>query len=256
MPKVFIIIYTLYHHIYTLSEHVKKGLQSKGIEVEVFQIPETLSEEVLEKMHAPAKPDIPIITVDKLKEADGFLFGIPTRFGTMPAQVKTFLDATGQLWSAGALAGKFGGIFFSTASQHGGQETTAFTTLTYFAHHGINYVPLGFANAHLSDNTEVVGGSPYGAGTIAGGDGSRQPSEKEISIAVTQGENFGEVLNTFFHVKAPAATVASSATGSANDNAEKAEPKVASPKSAKDSGTVKKSTGNDDVEVKKKCFCM
>jgi NAD(P)H dehydrogenase (quinone) len=92
--------------------------------------------------------------------------GIPTRFGTLPAQMKSFLDATGGLWASGALSGKFVGTFFSTASQHGGQETTAYTLLTYFAHHGLNYVPLGFANAHLFDNSEVVGGSAYGAGTV------------------------------------------------------------------------------------------
>jgi NAD(P)H dehydrogenase (quinone) len=106
----------------------------------------------LTTLHAPAKPDVPVITVDDLKEADGFLFGIPTRFGTMPAQIKSFLDATGGLWANGTLAGKFAGTFFSTASQHGGQETTAFTTVTYFAHHGMIYVPLGFANVSFFRN--------------------------------------------------------------------------------------------------------
>ncbi|KAI9020689.1 flavoprotein-like protein, partial [Phycomyces nitens] len=120
-----------------------------------------------------------------------------TRFGTMPAQIKTFLDATGQLWATGTLAGKFVGTFFSTAAQSGGQETTAFTTITYFAHHGMNYVPLGFANANMFDTTEVVGGSPYGSGTVANGDGSRQVSQKEKEIAQTQGENFGKLLQTF-----------------------------------------------------------
>lgn len=162
-----------------------------------FIVPETLSDEILTKMHAPPKPDVPVITVADLSDADGFLFGIPTRFGTMPAQIKTFLDSTGGLWQSGALAGKFTGIFFSTAVQHGGQETTAFTTITYFAHHGMVYVPLGFANPHLFDNSEVIGGSPYGAGTIANGDGSRQPSEKELSIAETQGENFAKTVKTF-----------------------------------------------------------
>lgn len=95
-----------------------------------------------------------------------FNAGVPTRFGSMPAQFKSFLDATGTLWTTGALSGKFVGTFFSTASQHGGQETTAYTMLTYFAHHGLNYVPLGFANSNLFDNSEVVGGSPYGAGTV------------------------------------------------------------------------------------------
>ena len=115
----------------------------------------------------------------------------------MPAQLKSFLDATGGLWASGALAGKFAGTFFSTASQHGGQESTAFTTVTYFAHHGIIYVPFGFANAHLFDNSEVIGGSAYGAGTVTNGDGSRQPSEKELEIAKNQGQNFGKVVSTY-----------------------------------------------------------
>ncbi|KAI9321697.1 NAD(P)H:quinone oxidoreductase, type IV [Dichotomocladium elegans] len=196
-PKVFIIIHTIYHHIYKLSLEIKKGLEASGVEVELYQVPETLSDEILTKMHALPKPDIPVITVDKLPLADGFVFGFGTRFGTMPAQVKAFLDATGQLWAKGALAGKFATTFFSTASQHGGQESTALTTVTYFAHHGIIYVPFGFAHPHLFDNSEVVGGSPYGAGTVTNGDGSRQPSEKELEVAKTQGENFGKVVATY-----------------------------------------------------------
>ncbi|CAO0792798.1 unnamed protein product [Mucor circinelloides] len=197
MPTVYIIIYSLYHHIYKVAKDVQKGLESEGVTVKLFQVPETLSDEILEKLHAPPKPDIPVITVDALTEADAFLFGVPTRFGTFPAQMKSFLDATGALWATGALSGKFVGTFFSTASQHGGQETTAYTLLTYFAHHGLNYVPLGFANSNLFDNTEVVGGSPYGAGTVANGDGSREPTVKELEIAHTQGENFAKLLNTF-----------------------------------------------------------
>ncbi|KAL1935606.1 hypothetical protein VTP01DRAFT_4746 [Rhizomucor pusillus] len=196
-PKVYIVIYTLYHHIYKLALEAQKGLEAAGVEAKIFQVPETLPAEVLEKMHAPPKPDVPIITVDQLKEADGFMFGFGTRFGTMPAQFKAFLDATGQLWASGALAGKFAATFFSTASQHGGQETTALTTVTYFAHHGMIYVPFGFANSHLFDNSEVVGGSAYGAGTVTNGDGSRQPSEKELDIAKTQGQNFGNVVATY-----------------------------------------------------------
>ncbi|KAI9020691.1 NAD(P)H:quinone oxidoreductase, type IV [Phycomyces nitens] len=197
VAKVQIVIYTLYHHIYTLALEVQKGLVASGIQAEIFQVPETLSDEILTKMHAPPKPNLPIITADKLTEADGIIFGFGTRFGTMPAQVKTFLDSTGKLWSTGALAGKFAGTFFSTAAQSGGQETTALTTVTYFAHHGMIYVPLGFANPHLFDTSEVVGGSPYGAGTVANGDGSRQVSQKEKEIAQTQGENFGKIVKTF-----------------------------------------------------------
>ncbi|KAI7900869.1 NAD(P)H:quinone oxidoreductase, type IV [Cokeromyces recurvatus] len=194
---VYIVIYTLYHHIYKLAIEIQKGLESQGINVKMFQVPETLSEEILQKMHAPPKPNIPIMTVDHLTEPDGILFGIPTRFGTMPAQLKALLDATGKLWATGALAGKFAGTFFCTASQHGGQETTALTTVTYFAHHGMIYVPFGFASAHLFDNSEVVGGSAYGAGTIANGDGSREPTQKELEVAHTQGENFGKIVSTY-----------------------------------------------------------
>ncbi|KAG0168821.1 hypothetical protein DFQ28_000369 [Apophysomyces sp. BC1034] len=198
---VYIVIYTLYHHIYKLALEVQKGLESSGVKTKIFQVEETLSDDILQKMHAPAKPDLPVITVDQLTEADGLMFGIPTRFGTMPAQMKALLDATGKLWATGALSGKFAGTFFCTASQHGGQETTALTTVTYFAHHGMIYVPFGFANAHLFDVNEVVGGSAYGAGTIANGDGSRQPTEKELEIAVNQGENFGAIVNTYVQGK-------------------------------------------------------
>ncbi|KAG2209097.1 hypothetical protein INT46_006261 [Mucor plumbeus] len=200
-PTVYIVIYTLYHHIYKLAVEIQKGLEAQGVNVKVFQVQETLSDDILQKMHAPAKPDLPIITVDQLTEADGIIFGIPTRFGTMPAQLKALLDATGKLWATGALAGKFAGTFFCTASQHGGQETTALTTVTYFAHHGMIYVPFGFASAHLFDNSEVVGGSAYGAGTVANGDGSRQPTEKELEIARTQGENFGKIITTYVRGK-------------------------------------------------------
>ncbi|CAO3610109.1 unnamed protein product [Mucor hiemalis] len=197
MPTVYIIIYSLYHHIYKVALDVQKGLEAEGVTVKLFQVPETLNDDLLEKLHAPERPPIDTITVNDLTKADGFLFGIPTRFGTMPSQLKSFFDATGALWATGALSGKFVGTFFSTASQHGGQETTAYTLLTYFAHHGLNYIPLGFANANLFDNSEVVGGSPYGAGTVANGDGSREPSVKELEIARTQGENFAKILNTY-----------------------------------------------------------
>ncbi|KAJ8654488.1 NAD(P)H:quinone oxidoreductase, type IV [Lichtheimia ornata] len=196
-PTVYIVIYTLYHHVYKLALEVQKGLEAVGVEVKLFQVAETLSDEILTKMHAPAKPDLPVISVEQLTEPDGLIFGIPTRFGSCPAQIKALLDATGKLWATGALSGKFAGTFFSTASQHGGQETTSLTTITYFAHHGMIYVPFGFAHTALFDNSEVVGGSAYGAGTVANGDGSRQPTEKELDIARTQGENFGKVVATY-----------------------------------------------------------
>ncbi|KAI8086363.1 NAD(P)H:quinone oxidoreductase, type IV [Halteromyces radiatus] len=194
---VYIVLYSLYHHVYKLALEIQKGLEKSGVNVKVFQVEETLSDEILQKMHAPKRPDLPIVTVDNLTEPDGIIFGIPTRFGTMPAQLKTLLDATGKLWATGALAGKFAGTFFSTASQHGGQETTALTLVTYFTHQGMIYVPFGYANPHLFDNTEVIGGSAYGAGAITNGDGSRDVSDKEREIARNQGENFGKVVSTF-----------------------------------------------------------
>ncbi|KAI9499202.1 NAD(P)H:quinone oxidoreductase, type IV [Zychaea mexicana] len=196
-PKVNIIIYTLYHHVYKLAVEAEHGLKAAGVQSTIYQVPETLPDEVLKMMRAPLKPNIPIIKVDQLKEADGFLFGFGTRFGTMPAQMKSFFDATGSLWARNALAGKFAGTFFSTNSQHGGQETTALTTIPYLAHHGISYVPLGFTSPHLSDNSEIVGGSAYGAGTIANSDGSRQPSKKELEVARLQGELFGKLIATY-----------------------------------------------------------
>ncbi|KAI8344704.1 flavoprotein-like protein [Chlamydoabsidia padenii] len=196
-PTVYIVIYTLYHHMYKLATKVAEGVEANGCQVKLFQVEETLSPEILEKMHAPAKPDLPIITASQLAEADGILFGLPTRFGSPPAQMKRLLDATGSLWAKGALSQKFAGFFFSTASSHGGQETTALTAVTYLVHQGINYVPFGFANASLFDNSKVIGGSAYGAGTLSNGDGSRVPIEEELEMAKNQGENFAKLLATY-----------------------------------------------------------
>ncbi|KAJ2806551.1 hypothetical protein H4R20_001643 [Coemansia guatemalensis] len=193
MAKIFVITYSTYGHINTLAESIVKGLEKGGVDVSRYQIAETLSEDVLEKMHAPPKTDIPIITTDDLLKADGFLFGFPTRFGSLPAQVKAFFDSTGGVWKDKALVGKPAGFFYSTGSQHGGQEATVFSTMPFLAHHGIVYVPLGYTSPHLLDNSELVGGSAWGAGTMANGDGSRQPTEKELAIAETQGEGFAKI---------------------------------------------------------------
>ncbi|KAI7900870.1 flavoprotein-like protein [Cokeromyces recurvatus] len=209
-PVVYIVLYSLYHHVYTLSLSIKEGLESEGVHVKLFQVSETLSDTILNKMHAPSKPDIPIITVDQLTEPDGLIFGLPTRFGTMPAQMKNFLDASGAIWAKGALAGKFAGAFFSTASQHGGQESTAWAIISYFAHQGMLYVPFGYAHPALQNNDEVIGGSAYGAGTITEGDGSRQPSQFELTIAHNQGKNFGTILRTF--VKGKSYNISNSTT--------------------------------------------
>jgi len=149
-------------------------------------------------MHAPPKPtDVETITDPTTLEAfDGFLFGIPTRYGNFPAQWKTFLDKSGKQWASGGFYGKYAGVFLSTAGLGGGQESTAIAAMSTFAHHGIIYVPFGYAKAfgQLTDLSEVHGGSPWGAGTFAASDGSRQPSARELEIATIQGKTFYEAL--------------------------------------------------------------
>lgn len=198
-PKVAIIIYSMYHHVATIAESVKKGVEAAGGKADIYQIPETLSEEVLGKMGAPAKPNYPIATLDTLTSYDAFLFGIPTRFGNYPAQWKTFWDSTGGLWALGALYGKVAGIFVSTGTPGGGQETTVVNALSVLVHHGIIYVPLGYAKAfgQITNLNEVHGSSPYGAGSFAGADGSRQPSALELEIAEIQGRSFYETIQKF-----------------------------------------------------------
>jgi len=194
-PTVAIIYYSTWGHIAKMAESEKKGLEEAGVNVKVYQVAETLPEEVLSKMHAPPKnKDIPIATPDDLVAADGVLFGIPTRYGTAPAQIRAFIDSTGGLWQKGALVGKPVGVFFSTGGQNGGQETTALTFFTALVHHGCLIVPLGYTSPLLFKNDEVHGGSPYGAGTISNSDGSRQPSELELSVAQHQGKYFAGVV--------------------------------------------------------------
>ncbi|KAJ2609670.1 hypothetical protein H4S08_003945 [Coemansia sp. RSA 1365] len=194
-PKVFVIYYSTYGHVYTLSQSLVKGVLKPGtVDVELYQIAETLSQDSLEKMHATPKANVPEITADKLVDADGILLGFPTRFGTAPAQVKALFDATGKLWATKALQGKSIGLFFSTGSQHGGQESTAYTFLPHLAHHGMIYVPLGYPTPYMFDNDTIVGGSAWGSGVIAGPDGSLQPTYKELEIAEIQGEKFAQIV--------------------------------------------------------------
>ncbi|KAJ4473866.1 1,4-benzoquinone reductase [Lentinula aciculospora] len=191
-PRVAIVIYSMFGHIAKMAEAVKSGVESAGGSSKIFQIPETLSQEILQKMHAPEKPDYPIISVDQLTEFDAFLFGIPTRYGNFPGQWKAFWDATGGLWGKGALAGKYASVFFSTASLGGGQESTAMNAMSTFVHHGMIFVPLGYSAAftQLTSLDEVRGGSAWGSGCIAGPSGARQPSALELEIANIQGKHF------------------------------------------------------------------
>ncbi|KAG2112401.1 flavoprotein-like protein [Suillus clintonianus] len=198
-PKIAIIIYTMYGHIAKMAESVKGGIESAGGSATIYQIAETLPEEVLAKMYAPAKPDYPLITPTELANFDAFIFGVPTRYGNFPAQWKAFWDGTGSLWVNGSLAGKFAGVFVSTGTPGGGQEATIINSLSTLTHHGIIYVPLGYKHtfAQLANITEVRGGSPWGAGTFAGPDGARQPTALELEVATLQGKGFWEIVSKY-----------------------------------------------------------
>ncbi|ODM24133.1 Minor allergen Alt a 7 [Aspergillus cristatus] len=193
-PKVAIVFYSLYGHIVQLAEAEKKGIEAAGGQADIYQIPETLPEEVLTKMHAPPKSSHPVATPEDLLNYDAVLFGIPTRYGNFPAQWKTFWDSTGGIWATGGFWGKYAGLFVSTGTLGGGQESTALAAMSTLAHHGFLYVPLGYKTtfAQLSNMTEIHGGSAWGAGTFAGADGSRQPTPLELEIAEAQGKAFYE----------------------------------------------------------------
>ncbi|KAL2314707.1 P25 protein [Schizosaccharomyces pombe] len=189
---VAIVIYSTYGHVVKLAEAEKAGIEKAGGKAVIYQFPETLSPEILEKMHAAPKPNYPVVTLDVLTQYDAFLFGYPTRYGTPPAQFRSFWDSTGGLWVQGALHGKYFGQFFSTGTLGGGQESTALTAMTSFVHHGMIFVPLGYKNTFsLMANVESIhGGSSWGAGSYAGADGSRNVSDDELEIARIQGETF------------------------------------------------------------------
>lgn len=192
-PRIAIVYYSMYGHIAKIAEAEQAGIEAAGGKADVFQVKETLPQEVLSKMHAPGQSSsVPIITPDELEKYDAFLLGIPTRFGNFPAQWKAFWDQTGKQWQTGAYYGKYVGVFISTASQGGGQESTALAAMSTFTHHGMIYVPLGYATAFatLADLSAVRGGTAWGAGTFAGADGSRMPSEQELGLAKTHGESF------------------------------------------------------------------
>lgn len=181
-----------------------KGAESAGADVTLLQIAETLPAEVLAKMHAAPKADVPIVEVADLPKYDALIFGAPTRYGSPAAQYKTMWDATGQLWSSGALNGKIGSFFTGTAGLGGGQETTSVFNLGHFVHHGMIYVPLGYGEPSIFSLDEVHGGSPWGAGCLSGSDGSRQPSKLELGLATYQGKRVAEFTNQFLRGKVAA----------------------------------------------------
>ena len=196
--KIFVVFYSMYGHVYKMAEAEAAGARSvAGVEVKLFQVPEVMSDEALEQHGAKAAravfAAVPVIQPEMLAEADAILFGTPTRFGNMAGQMRNFLDQTGGLWMTGALVGKVGGVFCSTATQHGGQETTLTSFHTTLFHHGMIVVGVPYAEQRLVNMTEITGGTPYGATTLAAADGSRSPSENELAIARFQGAHVAAI---------------------------------------------------------------
>ena len=198
--NLLIVYYSMYGHIYRMAEAVKEGAGSvNGVTVRMCRVPETLSEETLEKMGAQdakkAQANVSICKLEDLISADAIIFGTPTRFGNMCGQMRQFLDSTGSLWSRGALVGKVGSVFTSSATQHGGQESTILSFHNTLLHHGMIIVGLPYTFEGQMRIDEVTGSSPYGASTIAGGDGKRMPSENELDAARFQGKHVAGIAS-------------------------------------------------------------
>lgn len=198
--KVLIVYYSMYGHISQMAEAIAEGAKTvAGAEVTLRRVPETLSDDVLAKMGATdaqkAFSHIPVCTVDELASADAIIFGTPTRFGNMCGQMRQFLDATGQLWANGSLVGKVGSVFASSATQHGGQESTILSFHITLLHHGMVVVGLPYAFQGQMRIDEITGGSPYGASTIAGGEGERMPSDNELAAARFQGKHVAQIAS-------------------------------------------------------------
>jgi len=196
--KVLVVFYSMYGHVYKMAQAVAEGVREvPGAEALLRRVPETLPEEVLGKMGAleaqKAMAGVPVCTVEELGSADAVIFGTPTRFGNMCGQMRQFLDATGGLWAKGALVGKAGSVFTSSATQHGGQESTILSFHHYLLHQGMVVVGLPYAFAGQMRIDEITGGSPYGASTIAGGKGERMPSENELAAARWQGKHVAAI---------------------------------------------------------------
>jgi NAD(P)H dehydrogenase (quinone) len=189
MTKVLVLYYSSYGHIETMAQAVAEGVREAGAEAVIKRVPELVPEEVARKSGFKLDQAAPIATVDELPNYDAIILGVPTRFGNMPAQMKNFLDQTGGLWAQGKLIGKVGSVFTSTATQHGGQESTILSTQIVLLHQGMVIVGLPYSFQGQMSLSEITGGSPYGASTIAAGDGSRQPSENELAGARFQGKH-------------------------------------------------------------------
>jgi NAD(P)H dehydrogenase (quinone) len=198
--KVLIVYYSTYGHVHKMAEAVAEGVREiEGVDAILRRVPETLPEEVLEKMGAidaqQSMSNVPVCTVEELSSANAVIFGTPTRFGNMCGQMRQFLDATGQLWAQGALVGKVGSVFTSSATQHGGQESTILSFHVTLLHHGFVVVGLPYTFQGQMRTDEITGGSPYGASTIAGGSGERMPSENELDAARFQGKHVATIAS-------------------------------------------------------------
>ncbi len=193
MAKVLVLYYSSWGHIEQMANAVAEGAREAGATVTVKRVPELVPEEVARSAHYKVDQSAPIATPNELADYDAIIIGTPTRYGNMAAQMKNFLDQTGGLWAKGALVGKVGAAFTSTATQHGGQESTILSTHTVLLHHGMVIVGLPYAFAGQMGLDEIKGGSPYGASTIAGGDGSRQPSKVELDGARYQGRHVAQI---------------------------------------------------------------
>lgn len=198
MAKVLVLYYSSYGHIETMAKAVAEGALEAGAKVDILRVPETVPLEVAKASHYQLDQAAPVAKVEQLADYDAIIVGTGTRFGRMGSQMASFLDQAGGLWARGALNGKVGGAFTSTATQHGGQEVTLFSILTNLMHFGMITVGLPYSYQGQMTLDEVVGGSPYGATTIAGGDGSRQPSENELAGAHFQGRHIAEIANKLF----------------------------------------------------------
>lgn len=199
MPKVLVLYYSSYGHIETMAQAVAEGARAAGATVDIKRVPETAPEAVAKAAHFKLDQAAPIATVAELADYDAIIVGTGTRFGRMSSQMASFLDQAGGLWAKGALNGKVGGAFSSTATQHGGQETTLFSIITNLLHFGMVIVGLPYSFQGQMRIDEVTGGSPYGATTIAAGDGSRQPSETELAGARHQGELIAQTAKKLFN---------------------------------------------------------
>lgn len=193
MTKVLVLYYSSYGHIERMAQAIADGVREAGAHADIKRVPELVPPEVVEKSGFKLNQPAPVATVDELAGYDAIIVGTPTRFGNMAAQMKNFLDQTGGVWFQGKLIGKVGSVFTSTASQHGGQESTLLATQIVLLHHGMVIVGLPYSFQGQTTLSEITGGSPYGATTIAGGDGARQPSENELAGARFQGRHVAEI---------------------------------------------------------------